>query len=112
MAVKEDEGRKNISEFMHDWRDLETAIDRDNFTIIESDLPTADRYATCPADFVQKGFPRKDRIHLDLPARPAYVQSQADFLNKLGEYNTNIAALITIIQTINLLQSGNIRYIN
>lgn len=40
------------------------------FTIvmIESHLTSAEKFAVYPQDFVQKGFPRKDRAHKDPPA--------------------------------------------
>lgn len=41
--------------------------DKEVLQVIESGLPSAERYAVYPADFVQKGFPRKERRHKDPP---------------------------------------------
>ncbi|MCJ1423353.1 hypothetical protein MMC29_001236 [Sticta canariensis] len=60
--------------------------DNELFRVVESSLPTADRYATYPGDFTQKGYPRKDRPHLDPPALVTGPGGRAHYAVMCGFY--------------------------
>lgn len=67
-------------------RNYEQLTDKELLRVIESSLPTEDRYATYPRYFIQKGYSRKDRSHLDPPALVAGPGGRAHYAVVCGFY--------------------------